>query len=209
MCVKPAGMQAHLAQLSLGDIFEALEIHQDQADLQAKGLVALGVLGQVRGCAPTMCSCWPSCYLKLQVLLVHQLISYLSKALSVQALSVQAGTPQSQRPCSVKHWPGQMLDQLAIGLQGDDSIHDSIRSMQLQIGVPKAIARALRRWGSSSDEVCIACRQHCTYKDCLMCLPCFLTLCESHYCACSPLSLLCPGIETAGHGTLGTIISFA
>ena len=44
-------MQAHLAQLSLGDIFEALEMHQDQADLQAKGLVALGVLGQVRGCA--------------------------------------------------------------------------------------------------------------------------------------------------------------
>ena len=44
-------MQAHLAQLSLGDIFEALDVHQDQADLQAKGLVALGVLGQVKGCA--------------------------------------------------------------------------------------------------------------------------------------------------------------
>ena len=41
-------MQAHLAQLALGDIFAALEVHQDQSDLQAKGLVALGVLGQVR-----------------------------------------------------------------------------------------------------------------------------------------------------------------
>ena len=26
--------------------------------------------------------------------------------------------------------------------------------MQLHIGVPKAIARALQQWGSSSDEVC-------------------------------------------------------
>jgi len=26
--------------------------------------------------------------------------------------------------------------------------------MQLQIGVPKAIARALQQWGNSSDEVC-------------------------------------------------------
>ena len=51
MCPKPSGVQAHLAQLSLRDIFEALEVHQDQADLQAKGLVALGVLGQVRRCA--------------------------------------------------------------------------------------------------------------------------------------------------------------
>ncbi len=41
-------MQAHLAQLALGDIYAALEVHQDQSDLQAKGLVALGVLGQVR-----------------------------------------------------------------------------------------------------------------------------------------------------------------
>ena len=41
-------VQAHLAQLALGDIFAALEVHQDQADLQAKGLVALGVLGQAR-----------------------------------------------------------------------------------------------------------------------------------------------------------------
>lgn len=75
-------LQAHLAQLALQDIFEALEVHQDQADLQAKGLVALGVLGQ-----------------------------------------------------------------------GDEAIHDKIRSMQLQIGVPKAIARALQQWGCSSDEV--------------------------------------------------------
>ena len=51
VCPKPSGVQAHLAQLSLSDIFEALEVHQDQADLQAKGLVALGVLGQVRRCA--------------------------------------------------------------------------------------------------------------------------------------------------------------
>ncbi|CAK0751193.1 hypothetical protein CVIRNUC_002049 [Coccomyxa viridis] len=87
LCMVPLALdnnvlQAHLAQLSLGDIFEALDVHQDQADLQAKGLVALGVLGQ-----------------------------------------------------------------------GDDTIHDTIRSMQLQIGVPRAIARALRRWGNSSDEV--------------------------------------------------------
>lgn len=57
MCLKHCGwhhshadrdtMQAHLAQLALGDIFAALEVHQDQSDLQAKGLVALGVLGQV------------------------------------------------------------------------------------------------------------------------------------------------------------------
>ena len=40
-------VQAHLAHLALGDIYAALEVHQDQADLQAKGLVALGVLGQV------------------------------------------------------------------------------------------------------------------------------------------------------------------
>ena len=40
-------MQAHLAQLALGDICAALDVHRDQADLQAKGLVALGVLGQV------------------------------------------------------------------------------------------------------------------------------------------------------------------
>ncbi len=39
-------------------------------------------------------------------------------------------------------------------LQGDGATHDHIRSMQLQIGVPKAIARALQQWGSSSDEVC-------------------------------------------------------
>ena len=54
-----------------------------------------------------------------------------------------------------------------IGLQGDDTIHDAIRSMQLQIGVPRAIARALRRWGSSSDEVCLAFSQQCIFKHCL------------------------------------------
>ena len=54
-----------------------------------------------------------------------------------------------------------------MGLQGDDAIHDTIRSMQLQIGVPKAIARALRRWGSSSDEVCLASKLHCIFKHCL------------------------------------------
>ncbi|CAL5227738.1 g10754 [Coccomyxa viridis] len=87
LCMVPLALdntvlQAHLAQLALGDIFAALEVHQDQSDLQAKGLVALGVLGQ-----------------------------------------------------------------------GDGATHDHIRSMQLQIGVPKAIARALQQWGSSSDEV--------------------------------------------------------
>ena len=65
--VEPSGLQAHLAQLSLGDIFEALEIHQDQADLQAKGLVALGVLGQVRGCASSTL-CRPSLYLLLYII---------------------------------------------------------------------------------------------------------------------------------------------
>ena len=58
-------------------------------------------------------------------------------------------------------------NELAIGLQGDDTIHNTIRSMQLQIGVPKAIARALRRWGSSSDEVCLASAQQFICKHCL------------------------------------------
>ena len=70
VCPEPNDMQAHLAQLSLGDIFKALETHQDQADLQAKGLVALGVLGQVRGCASTMLI-GPSCYFQWQALSVH------------------------------------------------------------------------------------------------------------------------------------------
>ncbi len=52
LCMVPLALentilQAHLATLSLPDIFAALAQHQDQADLQAKGLVALGVLGQV------------------------------------------------------------------------------------------------------------------------------------------------------------------
>ncbi|BDA46284.1 hypothetical protein COCOBI_08-3760 [Coccomyxa sp. Obi] len=51
LCMVPLALentilQAHLATLSLPDIFAALAQHQDQADLQAKGLVALGVLGQ-------------------------------------------------------------------------------------------------------------------------------------------------------------------
>ena len=45
-CLVP--VQAQLANLALGDICTALELHPDQTELQAKGLVVLGVLGQVR-----------------------------------------------------------------------------------------------------------------------------------------------------------------
>lgn len=53
LCMVPLALentilQAHLAGLGLPDIFIALTQHLDQVDLQAKGLVALGVLGQVR-----------------------------------------------------------------------------------------------------------------------------------------------------------------
>jgi hypothetical protein len=53
LCMVPLALentvlQAHLANLALPDIFIALAQHEGQVDLQAKGLVALGVLGQVR-----------------------------------------------------------------------------------------------------------------------------------------------------------------
>lgn len=52
LCMVPLALentvlQAHLANLALMDIFVALAAHEGQVDLQAKGLVALGVLGQV------------------------------------------------------------------------------------------------------------------------------------------------------------------
>ena len=58
LCMVPLALentilQAHLASLGLPDIFIALKQHLDQVDLQAKGLVALGVLGQVRGSCHT------------------------------------------------------------------------------------------------------------------------------------------------------------
>ena len=46
-------------------------------------------------------------------------------------------------------------------MQGDGATHDHIRSMQLKVGVPKAIARALQQWGTSSDEVCNALQRFC------------------------------------------------
>lgn len=49
--------------------------------------------------------------------------------------------------------PSSPSDSWCGQLQGDGATHDHIRSMQLHIGVPKAIARALQQWGSSSDEV--------------------------------------------------------
>ncbi len=40
--------QAHVSQLALKCVLAALEQHPDDVDIQAKGLVVLGVLGQVQ-----------------------------------------------------------------------------------------------------------------------------------------------------------------
>ena len=103
-------MQAHLAQLSLGDIFEALEVHQDQADLQAKGLVALGVLGQVRGCA--------SSTHMLAVLLYTVADATCIPAdfrCPTQCSIWRAGTRSSQGSCSDMHRSGDISFDWAAG----------------------------------------------------------------------------------------------
>jgi hypothetical protein len=38
-------------------------------------------------------------------------------------------------------------------VQGEDAVHDAIRSLQLRLGAADAIARALRVHGSGSEEV--------------------------------------------------------
>ena len=40
-------LQAHVATIALPAVVSALRAHRDHADVQAKGLVVLGVLGQV------------------------------------------------------------------------------------------------------------------------------------------------------------------
>lgn len=40
-------MQAHLSRLALNEVLTALRNHGKEADIQAKGMVVLGVLGQV------------------------------------------------------------------------------------------------------------------------------------------------------------------
>ena len=39
-------LQAHVSQLALPQILTAIENHPDEVDIQAKGLIVLGVLGQ-------------------------------------------------------------------------------------------------------------------------------------------------------------------
>lgn len=41
--------QAHVACLALEEILHAMAVHQRVANVQAKGLIVLGVLGQARG----------------------------------------------------------------------------------------------------------------------------------------------------------------
>ena len=134
--LRATAVQAHLAQLALGDIFAALEVHQDQADLQAKGLVALGVLGQVRGMQPSS----------------HSSPQYTEETSNCSTLRTALTCCSTCVGCVC------VCDDPLMGasglVQGDGATHDHIRSMQLQIGVPSAIARALQQWGSSSDEVC-------------------------------------------------------
>jgi hypothetical protein len=48
LALENAMMQAHLTQECLGDVLTALDNHPDEADIQTKGLVLLGVLIQVR-----------------------------------------------------------------------------------------------------------------------------------------------------------------
>jgi len=43
-------MQAHLTQSVLSDILRALDIHQQEADVQCKGLIVLGILAQGEDC---------------------------------------------------------------------------------------------------------------------------------------------------------------
>lgn len=44
-----AVMQAHLTNVLMPHVLAALRAHPTEADIQAKGLVALGVMAQVRG----------------------------------------------------------------------------------------------------------------------------------------------------------------
>ena len=44
-----SSLQAHVCQLGLNSVLAALQNHPDDTDIQAKGLVVLGVLGQVGG----------------------------------------------------------------------------------------------------------------------------------------------------------------
>ena len=41
-------LQAHVSQVAMKGVLRALEQHRNDTDIQAKGLVVLGVLGQVR-----------------------------------------------------------------------------------------------------------------------------------------------------------------
>ena len=43
-------MQAHLTQSVLSDILHALDVHQQEADVQCKGLIVLGILAQGEDC---------------------------------------------------------------------------------------------------------------------------------------------------------------
>lgn len=51
-------LQAHVSQVAMKAVVRALAQHPTDADIQAKGLVVLGVLGQVTPLsAPALCSC--------------------------------------------------------------------------------------------------------------------------------------------------------
>lgn len=54
--------QAHVSQLALKCVLAALAQHPDDVDIQAKGLVVLGVLGQVHPhCKPKCTFCTVCC----------------------------------------------------------------------------------------------------------------------------------------------------
>ena len=50
-------LQAHVCQLGLSSVLAALQNHPDDTDIQAKGLVVLGVLGQVKCAASNDWAC--------------------------------------------------------------------------------------------------------------------------------------------------------
>ena len=54
LALENPSLQAHVATLALPAVVAALRAHVDHADVQAKGLVVLGVLGQVRPFASTL-----------------------------------------------------------------------------------------------------------------------------------------------------------
>jgi hypothetical protein len=48
LALENAALQAHVAALALGEVLAAMAAHRRVANVQAKGLIVLGVLGQAR-----------------------------------------------------------------------------------------------------------------------------------------------------------------